>query len=132
MLCEGPEDDPGFVLGDRVEALSFPSVEGNKPTRCSPNGPASHWQHCFSALSVRIPLKSLLLFLRTVLTFANAGGTVLRQSVKAAFEDFCCLRPTMFKCWLNFQFFPRRNSRNQEESFKHAPRMSDLLTVHLS
>lgn len=89
-------------------------------------------RHTGNIVSLLCPLKSLLLFLRTVLTFANAGGTVLRQSVKAAFEDFCCLRPTMFKCWLNFQFFPRRNSRNQEESFKHAPRMSDLLTVHLS
>lgn len=109
MLREGTEDDAGFVPGDRAEALFSPSVEGNKPTRCLPSRPAPHWQRCVSALSVQTPLESLLLFLRAVPTFAKAGGTVLRHTVKAASEDFYCLCPTMLKRWLNFQFFPRRN-----------------------
>lgn len=39
----------GLSLEDRAKALSSPSVEGNKPTRCSLNGPASHCQRCLSA-----------------------------------------------------------------------------------
>lgn len=99
----------GLSLEDRAKALSSPSVEGNKPTRCSPSGPASHCQRCLSALSVRMLLKSLLHFLCSAPTFANTGGTILRHCIKAAFEDCYCLCPTTPKCWLNFQFFPWRD-----------------------